>query len=48
MARALVQAATDDRLRARLVSAGLERSRELTWEAAARRHVELWREMVRA
>lgn len=43
MATALVQASSDDRIRSALVTAGLERTRELTWETAARRHVELWR-----
>lgn len=40
---ALVRASSDERVRAQLVTAGLELSAELTWEAAARRHVELWR-----
>jgi glycosyltransferase involved in cell wall biosynthesis len=42
MARALVAASSDDRVRSELVTAGLELTRTLTWEAAARRHVELW------
>lgn len=46
MATALVQASSDDRVRSSLVSAGLERARELTWEAAARQHVELWQNVV--
>ncbi len=45
IADALVQASSDDRVRSSLVTAGLERSRELTWETAARRHVELWQAM---
>ncbi|HET9441938.1 MAG TPA: glycosyltransferase family 1 protein [Acidimicrobiales bacterium] len=46
IAAALVQASSDDRVRAELVTAGLLRTGELTWEAAARRHVELWQAMV--
>lgn len=42
IARGLVQAATDERLRSALVTAGLELTADLTWEAAARRHAELW------
>ena len=42
MAAALVRAATDDGLRAALVDAGRVRAAGLTWERAARRHVELW------
>lgn len=42
IATALVRASSDDRVRSELVSAGLELTRDLTWEAAARRHVELW------
>ena len=42
IAAALVVAAADDRRRSELVTAGLLRSRELTWVAAARRHVEVW------
>jgi glycosyltransferase involved in cell wall biosynthesis len=42
IATAIVRAASDDRVRAELVTAGLLRAGELTWEAAARRHVELW------
>jgi glycosyltransferase involved in cell wall biosynthesis len=38
----LARASTDERLRSQLVTAGLVRARELTWEAAAARHVELW------
>ncbi|MDQ1437922.1 MAG: hypothetical protein QOK43_1551 [Acidimicrobiaceae bacterium] len=43
MADALVRAATDDVVRARLLSAGGRRAAALTWEAAARGHVDLWR-----
>jgi glycosyltransferase involved in cell wall biosynthesis len=46
VATALVQAAADDRLRARLVTAGLVRTRDLTWVAAARRHTELWESLL--
>jgi glycosyltransferase involved in cell wall biosynthesis len=47
IARALVVASSDDRVRSELVTAGLLRAAELTWEGAARRHVELWEDMVR-
>ncbi len=40
--RALVTAASDDRARSELVTAGLLRAGELTWESAARRHVAVW------
>lgn len=46
IARGLVEAASDERARSSLVTAGLERCRDLTWETAARRHVALWRDMV--
>ena len=42
IAAALVKASSDDRIRSELVTAGLERTRDLTWKAAAGRHVELW------
>lgn len=42
IATALVRASSDDRVRSSLVTAGLELTSTLTWEAAARRHVELW------
>lgn len=42
IADALVVAATDEAVRGGLVSAGRARVAGLTWEAAARRHVELW------
>jgi len=42
IAEGLVVAAADDRRRSELVTAGLLRARELTWESAARAHVELW------
>ena len=45
MAAALVRAATDDAVRAQLVDAGRARAANLTWERAARRHVELWETM---
>jgi glycosyltransferase involved in cell wall biosynthesis len=38
----LVAAAGDDRRRSELVTAGLIRAGELTWEAVARKHVEIW------
>jgi alpha-1,3-rhamnosyl/mannosyltransferase len=47
IADALVEVATDDRVRSALVTAGLLRAGELTWAAAARRHVELWGALVR-
>lgn len=46
IASALVLASSDERVRAQLVTAGLERTRDLTWEAAARGHVDVWRDMV--
>ena len=46
IADALVEVATDDRVRSTLVTAGLLRAGELTWAAAARRHVELWETLV--
>ena len=46
IAGALVQAATDDGRRAELVAAGHARAGGLTWDQAARRHVELWKTMV--
>ena len=42
IARALVEAATDEDRRAELVAAGQARAAGLTWARAARRHVELW------
>lgn len=42
IADALVIAAGDERRRAELVTAGLLRTGDLTWAAAARHHVELW------
>jgi glycosyltransferase involved in cell wall biosynthesis len=47
MAKALVRASADERVRSELVTAGLLRAGELTWEAAARRHVEVWQGIVR-
>ena len=45
IAGALVEAATDGARRAELVAAGRARAGELTWDQAARRHVELWKTM---
>jgi glycosyltransferase involved in cell wall biosynthesis len=42
IADALVEVASDDRVRSVLVTAGLLRAGELTWATAARRHVDLW------
>ncbi|MHB8464869.1 MAG: glycosyltransferase family 4 protein [Acidimicrobiales bacterium] len=42
IADALVVAASDEGQRSALVTAGLLRAAELTWSAAARRHVEVW------
>lgn len=42
IAAALVAAATDEACRADLMAAGTARAATLTWERAARRHVELW------
>jgi glycosyltransferase involved in cell wall biosynthesis len=46
IAGALLRATTDDALRAELVAAGHARAAQLTWDQAARRHVELWKAMV--
>lgn len=43
IAAGLVAAAGDDRRRAELVTGGLLRAGELTWKAAASRHVEAWK-----
>jgi alpha-1,3-rhamnosyl/mannosyltransferase len=43
---ALVEVGGQEGLRSRLVTAGVLRSSELTWEAAARRHVQLWSEVI--
>lgn len=43
----LRSAAKDDSVRDRLRTAGSRRAAELTWAAAARRHVELWEELCR-
>jgi alpha-1,3-rhamnosyl/mannosyltransferase len=40
----LVAACCDEPLRARLVSAGLERASQLTWAQCARRHVAVWQD----
>jgi glycosyltransferase involved in cell wall biosynthesis len=45
IADALVQVGGQEGVRSQLVTAGVLRSSELTWEAAARRHVELWTEV---
>jgi glycosyltransferase involved in cell wall biosynthesis len=45
IADALVAVAADETLRARLVAAGRERAAGLTWEKAARRHIELWEQL---
>lgn len=47
IADGLRAAALDEAVRARLVAAGSQRAAELTWAAAARRHVELWEELCR-
>lgn len=47
IAVALVEVASDDRIRSELVTAGLLRAGDLTWSAAARRHVELWQGLAR-
>lgn len=47
IAAGLVVAAGDDRRRSALVTAGLLRAGELTWKAAAERHVAAWREVAR-
>jgi len=46
IADALVEVGSREGVRSQLVTAGVLRSSELTWEAAARRHVELWAEAV--
>ena len=43
IARGLVDASSDDRVRSELVTAGLLRVRDLTWQATAASHLELWR-----
>lgn len=43
IAAGLITAAGDDRRRAELVTGGLLRAGELTWKAAADRHVEAWK-----
>ena len=45
IADALVQVAGQEGVRSQLVTAGVLRSSELTWVAAAGRHVELWSEV---
>jgi len=46
IADALVQVAGQEGVRSQLVTAGVLRSSELTWQAAARRHADLWAEVV--
>ncbi|MBV8159288.1 MAG: glycosyltransferase, partial [Acidimicrobiia bacterium] len=46
IADALARVAGHEGVRSQLVTAGVVRSAELTWEAAARRHADLWREVV--
>ena len=46
IADALVQVAGQEGVRSQLVTAGVLRSSELTWAAAAGRHVELWNEVL--
>ena len=43
---ALVVAAVDEVARGQLVAAGRARAQALTWRGTARRHLELWRELV--
>jgi glycosyltransferase involved in cell wall biosynthesis len=43
IAQAIGSVTSDETLRARLVASGLERAKQFTWAAAARRHVELYR-----
>ncbi|MGH3579879.1 MAG: glycosyltransferase family 4 protein, partial [Mycobacterium sp.] len=45
VAEGVIRAATDEATRSELVSAGLARAAGLTWEVAARRHVDLWGEL---
>lgn len=45
IAAGVVRAATDEQVRAGAVEAGRRRAAALTWEAAARRHVEAWRSL---
>ena len=45
IAAGLVAVATDEQLREQVVTAGRERAGALTWESAARRHLELWRSL---
>lgn len=45
LAAALVEAATDEAVRAELAAAGRARAASLTWRAAAAHHVELWKHL---
>jgi glycosyltransferase involved in cell wall biosynthesis len=47
IAEGLALAVTDEGTRARLLEAGERRAAQLTWAAAARRHVELWEGLAR-
>jgi glycosyltransferase involved in cell wall biosynthesis len=47
IAEGLLVAAGDDAARDELVRAGKERASALTWRAAARRHLDLWKEVAR-
>ena len=47
IADALVDAATDQATRTNLIAAGRQRAGQLTWAAAARRHVEIWSRLAR-
>ena len=45
LASAMVRAAVDEDLRARLVAGGRARAAQLTWASAARAHLAVWREV---
>lgn len=47
IAAGLLRAATEGDARAELVAAGAARASQLTWDRAARRHVELWEGLLR-
>ena len=42
IADALVELSSNEALRSERVTSGVLRAGELTWEGAARRHVEIW------
>lgn len=46
IAEALVAVSTNDALRRDLIERGAARARQLTWAAAAERHVELWKSLL--